>query len=219
MAPTGSPPATSRTRPMKLATPPMPVLPRVSSASSAPTSKSSRCTRITTSAPGDRREEGDLVARTDRVVPADILLVHGDAQDPRVLERLGESRPAAPEPIEQRRHGSDARRRLYPLLGLADPGAQPGKIEQLHDPQLRLRRPYFNPADGFAIRPPRSVHQLAEGQELDGIAGREAADAFADLDEAVGLDHRGENAGAVARKLLRPESVCGIADQARAHIL
>src|SRR5260221_9639787 len=125
-------PATSRTSPTKLVTPPMFVLPRVRAASSAPTSKSSRCTRITGSASRHRRDQRHLVARRHRMVAGDIALVDGNAHDARVLERLGEARSAALEPVEQRRHGGDPGGQLDPFLGGADLGAQPGEIEQLH---------------------------------------------------------------------------------------
>src|SRR5690348_3855517 len=125
-----------RTSPTKLATPPIPVLPRVSASSSAPMSKSSRCTRIIASASGDRREERHFVAGTDGMIPGDIFLVDRDADDRAVAERLGEAGPARLQPVEQSGHGGDTRRRLERLLGLADLLAQPREIKDLHASDL-----------------------------------------------------------------------------------
>src|SRR5579864_8017647 len=96
--------------------------------------------------------------------------------------------------------------------------------------ELRCLRLYFKPCHPKCICPPSpplrgegereargSFDQLAEGQELDRIAWRDPAHAFADLDEAVGLDHRGEDAGAVARKFLGAKSV-RVAAETRAHV-
>src|SRR6185437_6184292 len=63
----------------------------------------------------------------------------------------------------------------------------------------------------------RSFDHLAERQEIDTLAGLDAADAFADLDQAVGLDHRGQDAGAVAREFLGGPDAASTAHQPRAH--
>src|SRR5690242_8316665 len=75
------------------------------------------------------------------MVAGDIALVDGDAHDARVLERLGEARPARAQPIEQPRHRGDLRRQLDTLLGPADPDAQPGEIKEFHASDL-----WFSPA-------------------------------------------------------------------------
>src|SRR5262245_59481602 len=91
-------PARSRTTPTKLTTPPISVRPVVSAVHSAPTSKSSRCTRIISLPAGDRREDGDLVAGRDRMIERHIGLVHRDADDRQVLQRLGVARRARFQP-------------------------------------------------------------------------------------------------------------------------
>src|SRR5215469_10614872 len=74
------------------------------------------------------------------MIPADIVLIDRHAHDPLVFERLGESRPARLQPIEQPGHGGDVAGQLDLLLGLADLGPEPGEIEDLH--RLRLRSAY-----------------------------------------------------------------------------
>ena len=48
----------------------------------------------------------------------------------------------------------------------------------------------------------RSLRHFAEGQELDHRAGLQAGQVLGQLDEAVGGDQGGEDAGALARELL-----------------
>src|SRR5262245_58665462 len=98
MAPTDSPPAASRTKPMKLATPPTSARPLVSAAISAPMSKSCCCTRIIDLAARHRREQRHFVARLHRMIGADIFLVDGDAYDGAIGQRRGVLGAALGEP-------------------------------------------------------------------------------------------------------------------------
>src|SRR5215472_125121 len=132
MAPILSPPAISRTRPMKLATPPMPWRPSVKRAISAPTSKSSRWTRIIASASGDRREQRDLVIGAHGVAHRHVFLIDRDTHHREILERLGEARAPPLEPAQERGHVHHLGGRLDALLGEADLGTQPGEIKDLH---------------------------------------------------------------------------------------
>src|SRR5208282_4799781 len=128
---TPSPPP--RTVPMKLTTPPMAVLPRVTVSISRPASKSSRCTRIMlASAAGHGREERDLVGGLHREIPADRTAVDRDTQGAAVLQGLGKARPARLQPIDQGPGRGHARRKIERFLGLADLGLEPGEIEQFH---------------------------------------------------------------------------------------
>src|SRR5690606_12471449 len=125
-------PAMSRTRPTKLATPPMRRFPSVRVAISRPTSNGSRCTRITASSPGDRRKQGDLVAGPHRMVGADIFLVHGGTDDGAIGQRFGMAGPARLQPVDQLADGGHVRRRADLLFANARAGAQPRKIQDLH---------------------------------------------------------------------------------------
>src|ERR1700690_2981115 len=110
MATRRSPSLVSRTRPTKLASPPMSLRPSVNRTSSAPTSKSSRWTRIT-SASRHRREEGDLVASAHGVVGTGIFLIDRDAQDLAGGQRRLVGGAPLFQPIEQLADGGDLRRR------------------------------------------------------------------------------------------------------------
>src|SRR5262245_8828443 len=107
MAPTDSP-ATSRTSPMKLATPPISARSLVSAAISAPMSKSSCCTRIMDLAAGHRRKQRHFVARFDRMIGADIFLIHGDTYHRAVGERRGMLGAALGKPVQQGADRADA---------------------------------------------------------------------------------------------------------------
>src|SRR5579863_6448089 len=122
----------SRTRPTKLATPPMRVLPRLSASNSAPTSKSSRCTRIIGSPSGHRREERDLVAVRERMAAPDIIVIDRDADRLGFRERLAPAGAARPQPLDKARDIAHLGGQHHLLLGDADARAQPGEIEQLH---------------------------------------------------------------------------------------
>src|SRR5579871_535288 len=110
MATSRSPSFVSRTRPTKLASPPMSVRLSVNRASSAPTSKSSRWTRIT-SASRHRRKERDLVAGAHGVLEAGIFLIDRDAKDLAIGERGLVRRALIFQPIEQLADGGDVRGR------------------------------------------------------------------------------------------------------------
>src|SRR5579863_2904332 len=127
-----SPPAMSRTRPMKLVTPPISVRPRVSAAISAPGSKSSRWTRIIASASGDRREECDLVARLHAMRVADIFAIDRDAHEFRIVQRLGVVGPTRLQPINELGDGRDRARRIDGLFRGSDSLPQRGEIEDFH---------------------------------------------------------------------------------------
>src|SRR5215510_9977185 len=101
MAPTDSPPATSRTSPMKLATPPISARSLVSAAISAPMLKSSCCTRIMDLAARHRGEQRHFITRFYRMVGADIFLVDGDAYHRAVGERRGMLGAALGKPVQQ----------------------------------------------------------------------------------------------------------------------
>src|SRR6266852_1592445 len=112
MAPIGWPSFSSRTRPTKLATAPTSLRPRVSASSSRPTSKSASWTRTRgTSASGDGREEGDLVAGLERRRGIGHLLVHGDAPALAGGERLGPALVAIAQLLDEARHGRVAVRK------------------------------------------------------------------------------------------------------------
>src|SRR5262245_36543031 len=131
MAPTDSP-ATSRTSPMKLATPPMSARPLVSAAISAPMSKSSCCTRIIELTAGHRREQCNLIALLHRVVGADIFLIDGNAHDGAVGERRGMLGAPLGEPVQQGAHRAHARGGLDLLLADTDFALYPSEIEDAH---------------------------------------------------------------------------------------
>src|SRR6185312_9117209 len=123
----------SRTRPTKLASAPTSTRPRVSASSSRPTSKSSAWTRTNgTSASGDRREEGDLVAGLQGRGGIGHALVHGDAPG---LARSEGRRPAIvalPQLLHEGRHGGRSRRERHLLAGASDALAQAREIEERH---------------------------------------------------------------------------------------
>src|SRR5579862_8113287 len=88
MALTAEPSFASRTSPVKLASAPTSLRPRVIASSSRPVSKSASWMRtVGTLAPGHRREECDLVAGFHRRGEVRHLLVDGDA--PRFSGREG----------------------------------------------------------------------------------------------------------------------------------
>src|SRR5689334_11013809 len=117
---------------MKLATPQIRELPAANRSSSRPTSKSSRCTRIMALAPGNRREDGDLVAFSHWVLESDIVMVDRDTDDREIAQCLGISAAARSEPVEEAGYVPYFRRRFDLLLGAADTCPQPGKIQKLH---------------------------------------------------------------------------------------
>src|SRR3989304_221622 len=98
---TVSPPAMSRTRPTKTATPPTLALPAGSAANSRPTSKSSRWMRIMASAARHRREDRDLVAGAHGMMGLGVFPIDRDAHDARSLQRLRVSAAPPLQPFDQ----------------------------------------------------------------------------------------------------------------------
>src|SRR6185369_4178598 len=64
-----------------------------------------------------------------------------------------------------------------------------------------------------------SIQQLAEGQEIDLAARLEPGHILAKHNETVGLDHRGQDAGTVARKLARDPAPLPVRFEPRPDIL
>src|SRR5947209_11831660 len=64
-----------------------------------------------------------------------------------------------------------------------------------------------------------SIQHLAKRQEIDLAAGFEPGRRLAEDDEPVGLDHRGENAGAVAGKFARDPAAGAIGLEPGANVL
>src|SRR6476661_4028198 len=85
---------------MKLATPPTSLRPSVRRASSTPTSKSSAWTQIT-SAPGDRREQRDLITRLHRMIESGVILVHRNLHGATIGQGCLISRALGRQPVQQ----------------------------------------------------------------------------------------------------------------------
>src|SRR5262249_40492054 len=133
-----SPSSTSRTTPMKLATPPMRGLPRRSAAISAPASKSSAWILTVTLAARHRRGKSDLVALHDLAIAPPPHLV-----DPRPhpLSRREFPRPRAAagnEQCPQALHIAYFRGQLHLLGPFSERLAQAREIEDGdHDSMIR----------------------------------------------------------------------------------
>src|SRR5437870_7451467 len=146
MDPIAWPSLSSRTRPTKLASAPTSLRPRASASSSRPTSKSASWMRTRgTSASGDGREEGDLVARLERRRGIGHLLVDGDAPALAGGERLGPALVAIAQLLEQARHGRVRVRKRDLLARAADALAQAGEVEDRHHEGQRTSRARFSP--------------------------------------------------------------------------
>src|SRR5215510_14796146 len=94
--------------PVNVATAPISVRPRDNVAISAPMSKSSLWMRTDMSAPGHRREEGDLARAGDRGLRPHVVAVDRGADHVRVLERIGILLAPSGQPsdeIADRAHG------------------------------------------------------------------------------------------------------------------
>src|SRR5437899_2654257 len=109
-----------RQMPVNVATAPMSVRPRDSLAISAPASKSSRWMRTDISAPGHRREEGDLARTRDPGFRLDVIAVDRGADHVGVLERVGVFLAAPRQPRDEIADRVHRRRRIDLLFGLAD---------------------------------------------------------------------------------------------------
>src|SRR5579859_6444562 len=126
MASSFGPSPLSRTRPVKLAMPPVSwPQPAAKAESSAPGSKAAPWTRIMRSAAGHGREQGHLVARRQRVLGPDVILVDRDPDDRAVGQRQGIAGAARLQPGEQLADIAHRGGRLDALLGQADPAPQP----------------------------------------------------------------------------------------------
>src|SRR4051812_32863904 len=103
---TALPSLEARTSPVKLATAPTSVRPRVSASSSRPVSKSSAWMRTEgISAAGDRGKERHFVTGLERRGKVGHLLVHRDAPLLAGGERLAPAAIARAQAVEQRRDG------------------------------------------------------------------------------------------------------------------
>src|SRR6185369_15283063 len=125
------PSLSARQMPVKVATAPISVRPRVSAAISAPMSKSSRCSRIN-SASGHRRKECDLARARDRHVGLHMRMVDRGADDLGVLECVGILLAASGQPRHEVANCAHIGRRIDLLLRLADALAYPGEVQQFH---------------------------------------------------------------------------------------
>src|SRR4029079_6406132 len=70
----------------------------------------------------------------DRVVASDIFLVDRHPDHRQVAQRVGIAPPAPSQPLQQRSGVAHLFRQRQLLFGMTDPGAQPGEIQQLHEP-------------------------------------------------------------------------------------